>query len=61
MTGYRPGIYWQLTWRYISPGLLAILTVASVWGYVKEAPKYGAWQADLVRTYFYYHPYNPSK
>jgi solute carrier family 6 (neurotransmitter transporter, amino acid/orphan) member 15/16/17/18/20 len=39
MTGYRPGIYWQLTWRYIGPGLMAFLLGASVWGYIRETPK----------------------
>jgi solute carrier family 6 amino acid/orphan transporter-like 15/16/17/18/20 len=52
MTGYRPGWYWQLTWRYIGPGLMSILLVASIWGYIKEVPKYKAWDAALVSIFF---------
>jgi hypothetical protein len=48
MTGYRPGLYWQLTWRFIGPGLMAFLLGASIWGYIKEVPKYKAWDAILV-------------
>lgn len=51
MTGYRPGLYWQLTWRYIGPGLMSVLLGASVWGYIKEVPKYKAWDAILVSLY----------
>lgn len=50
MTGYRPGLYWQLTWRYIGPGLMALLLCASIWGYIKEVPKYKAWDAELVSS-----------
>jgi solute carrier family 6 amino acid/orphan transporter-like 15/16/17/18/20 len=48
MTGYRPGLYWQITWRYVGPGLLAALVAASVHGYVKDSPAYRAWDPELV-------------
>ncbi|CAH1717250.1 unnamed protein product [Chironomus riparius] len=56
MTGYRPGWYWQLTWRYIGPGLMSILLVASVWGYIKEVPKYKAWDAVLGKGVELHYP-----
>jgi solute carrier family 6 (neurotransmitter transporter, amino acid/orphan) member 15/16/17/18/20 len=58
MTGYRPGLYWQLTWRYIGPGLMSLLLLASVYGYIKEVPKYKAWDAELVSFYHNKMPYN---
>lgn len=41
MTGYRPGLYWQLTWRYIGPAMMSILLVASVFSMCLTSPEYG--------------------
>lgn len=48
MTGYRPGLYWQMTWRYIGPAMMSVLLVASVISMLRTSPEYGAWNADLV-------------
>ncbi|KAG5684211.1 hypothetical protein PVAND_013450 [Polypedilum vanderplanki] len=56
MTGYRPGLYWQLTWRYIGPGLMAFLLGASIWGYVKEVPKYKAWDIETAKAIDQHYP-----
>jgi len=55
MTGYRPGLYWQMTWRYIGPVIMVCILVSSVVFMVIRNPTYGAWNADLVsdmKTYF---------
>ncbi|KAI8432570.1 hypothetical protein MSG28_013559 [Choristoneura fumiferana] len=30
MTGYRPGLYWQLTWRYIGPFIVTCILLSSL-------------------------------
>ncbi|XP_017054026.1 sodium-dependent neutral amino acid transporter B(0)AT3 [Drosophila ficusphila] len=47
MTGYRPGLYWQWTWRYIGPVIMVCILVSSVVFMVIRNPTYGAWNADL--------------
>ncbi|XP_043644058.1 sodium-dependent neutral amino acid transporter B(0)AT3 isoform X1 [Drosophila teissieri] len=47
MTGYRPGRYWQWTWRYIGPVIMVCILVSSVVFMVIRNPTYGAWNADL--------------
>ncbi|KAH8279373.1 hypothetical protein KR026_008311 [Drosophila bipectinata] len=47
MTGYRPGLYWQLTWRYIGPVIMVCILASSVIFMVIRNPTYGAWNADL--------------
>lgn len=49
MTGYRPGMYWQLTWRYIGPAMMSVLLVASVISMVRTSPEYGAWDPVAVK------------
>mgnify|MGYP003529860764 FL=1 len=48
MTGYRPGLYWQLTWRLIGPAMMTILLGASILSMIEKPPTYGAWDAALV-------------
>ncbi|KAH8384713.1 hypothetical protein KR093_006060 [Drosophila rubida] len=47
MTGYRPGLYWQLTWRYIGPVIMVCILISSVVFMVIRNPTYGAWNAEL--------------
>lgn len=49
MTGYRPGLYWQMTWRYIGPAMMSVLLVASVISMIRTSPEYGAWDPIEVR------------
>jgi len=53
MTGYRPGLYWQMTWRYIGPVIMVCILVSSVVFMVIRNPTYGAWNADLVSDIAY--------
>lgn len=51
MTGIRPGLYWQLTWRYIGPTIMVLILGSSVVSMIMKNPTYGAWSAELVRIY----------
>ena len=49
MTGRRPNIYWQATWRFISPFMLLVVFVAFVVVEAEKRPTYNAWNPDYVR------------
>lgn len=49
MTGYRPGIYWQVTWRYVGPVIVTCILLSSLVFMLINPPTYGAWNADEVR------------
>lgn len=51
MTGYRPGLYWQMTWRYIGPAMMSLLLVASVVSMIRNEPEYGAWDPVEVKLF----------
>lgn len=58
MTGYRPGPYWQYTWRYIGPVIMVCILVSSVVCMVIQNPTYSAWNAAEVRIqmmFFWWH------
>nr|XP_020468397.1 sodium-dependent neutral amino acid transporter B(0)AT3-like isoform X2 [Monopterus albus] len=48
MTGRRPNLYWQVTWRFISPFMLFVVFVAYVVISAKQRPTYNAWNPDYV-------------
>ncbi|XP_063629293.1 sodium-dependent neutral amino acid transporter B(0)AT3 [Cydia splendana] len=50
MTGYRPGLYWQLTWRYIGPCVVSCILLSSIISMIYSPPTYGAWNADEGRV-----------
>ncbi|XP_006872446.1 PREDICTED: sodium-dependent neutral amino acid transporter B(0)AT3 [Chrysochloris asiatica] len=43
MTGRRPGLYWQVTWKLISPLLLLSIFVAYIALLARKPPSYRAW------------------
>ncbi|KAL5285600.1 SLC6A19.2 family protein [Megaselia abdita] len=47
MTGYRPGPYWQWTWRYIGPFIMVCILISSIIFMVIKNPTYGAWSKEL--------------
>lgn len=57
MTGYRPGPYWQITWRYLAPIIMFTILVSSIVFRIVNNPKYQAWHAELVSTYTNIHTY----
>ncbi|CAK9296657.1 unnamed protein product [Gordionus sp. m RMFG-2023] len=53
MTGTYPGWYWQITWRYVSPILMAGILLASTIKWILERPQYNSYdsaKALLVKT-----------
>lgn len=50
MTGYRPGRYWQLMWRFVGPILMTIILLAAILEMVMKGPKYGAYDAELAQV-----------
>jgi solute carrier family 6 amino acid/orphan transporter-like 15/16/17/18/20 len=51
MTGYRPGWYWQITWRFVAPALLFIVLMSSIVFEVQKNPEYTAWIGSEVIFY----------
>lgn len=49
MTGRRPNLYWQATWRVISPVMLLVVFLAYIVVEAQEKPTYTVWNPDYVR------------
>ncbi|XP_076374532.1 sodium- and chloride-dependent transporter XTRP3 isoform X2 [Megalopta genalis] len=45
MTGYRPGPYWQVTWRFLAPIIMVCILVSSIASMFINKPRYSAWDA----------------
>ncbi|XP_023944246.2 sodium- and chloride-dependent transporter XTRP3 isoform X1 [Bicyclus anynana] len=50
MTGYRPGWYWQVTWRYVGPFIVSCILLSSLIFMLLYPPTYGAWNAEEGRV-----------
>ncbi|XP_059471296.1 sodium-dependent neutral amino acid transporter B(0)AT3 isoform X2 [Neocloeon triangulifer] len=50
MTGYRPGLYWQITWRYLGPIIMTCILTASILHKIMHRPTYSAWDATTGTT-----------
>uniref|UniRef100_A0A8C8WL53 Transporter n=1 Tax=Panthera leo TaxID=9689 RepID=A0A8C8WL53_PANLE len=48
MTGRRPGLYWQVTWKVVSPLLLLTIFVAYVATLARTPLSYKAWDTQYV-------------
>ena len=46
MTGVRPGLYWQIMWRFVSPVLMAVVIISSIYFMLTHTPTYTAWDGD---------------
>ncbi|XP_078360308.1 sodium-dependent neutral amino acid transporter B(0)AT1-like isoform X2 [Oculina patagonica] len=46
MIGFRPHMYWRICWKYVSPGLIAIITVASIINLAINPMTYSAWDME---------------
>ena len=42
----RPGLYWQIMWRFVSPVLMAVVIMSSIYFMFKHTPTYTAWDGD---------------
>lgn len=48
MTGRKLNLYWQITWRFVSPLLLIIVFMAFVTLQIQKPPSYAAWNPEYV-------------
>ncbi|CAK9820977.1 Sodium-dependent neutral amino acid transporter SLC6A17 [Anthophora plagiata] len=46
MTGYRPGTYWQFTWRFLAPIIMVCILLSSIASMFIKKPQYSAWDAS---------------
>jgi len=51
MTGHRPGLYWQITWRFVGPAALVLLLFGSLYEKIRDSPKYTAWDSETVSSF----------
>lgn len=49
MTGVRPGLYWQITWRFLAPLIMIVILIWSVVYMCLNTPQYKAWNASKVK------------
>ena len=43
MTGVRPGPFWQVTWRLVSPAMMGVIILSSLYFMMSHQPTYTAW------------------
>ena len=51
MTGSRPGIYWMICWKYVSPLTMLIIVISSFTKIIVEGSGYLAWDAENGLTH----------
>lgn len=51
MTGSRPGLYWMLCWKYISPIAMLTILTASIVDLATNGSNYPAWNAETGETH----------
>ncbi|XP_076672201.1 sodium-dependent neutral amino acid transporter B(0)AT2 isoform X3 [Andrena cerasifolii] len=49
MTGYKPGLYWQVTWRFLAPIIMVCILVSSIVSMIIKKPTYSAWDPVLAK------------
>lgn len=54
MLGSRPGWYWKISWRYVSPILVFGILIASIINMGVNPIVYSAWNPELVSTSGFY-------
>ena len=56
MLGSRPGLYWKITWRYVSPVLVFGILVASLINMGLKPIVYSAWHPEMASLFvcFFY-------
>ena len=50
MTGVRPGWYWQIMWRFVSPVLMVVVIGSSIYFMFTNKPTYAAWDGEKVEN-----------
>ncbi|CAG5108778.1 Similar to Slc6a18: Sodium-dependent neutral amino acid transporter B(0)AT3 (Mus musculus) [Cotesia congregata] len=47
MTGYKPGFYWKITWRFLAPIFITVVLISSIVSMLIIKPKYSTWDPSL--------------
>lgn len=50
MTGIKPGLYWQITWRFLAPVIMVVILISSIISMLVTPPTYDAWDANTGMT-----------
>ena len=48
MLRMRPGLYWKITWRYVSPAIVLVIFVCSLLNIGLKPITYSAWRQNKV-------------
>lgn len=51
MIGHKPNIFWQVTWRFISPVIMVVILVFYFVTEVRQSPTYLVWDQELVSLF----------
>lgn len=52
MIGYKPSIFWRLSWRFISPVIILVILVFYLVTQTQEELNYLVWDINSVSTLF---------
>lgn len=52
MIGHKPNLFWQITWRFVSPAIMFVIFVFYFITKVQETPMYKAWNPESVTFHF---------
>lgn len=50
MVGYKPGIFWQVTWRFISPLIVLVILIFYMVTQTQKELTYLVWDSESVST-----------
>ena len=50
MVGHKPNIYWQVTWRFISPVIVLVIFLFYLVTKIQEELTYLVWDPEYVST-----------
>lgn len=51
MIGHKPNIFWQVTWRFVSPVIMIVILVFYFVTEVRQSPTYLVWDQELVSLF----------
>lgn len=52
MIGHKPNIFWQVSWRVISPLIMVFILIFYFVTQVTEIPTYLVWDQESVSVFF---------
>lgn len=51
MIGHKPNIFWQVTWRFISPLIMIVILIFYFVTQVTQSPTYLVWDQESVSLF----------